>query len=255
MSFENFDYGADLAATKSFTRENPVEGLHLFRLRSLIHLGCCPQVFDGKAKDPVNFMAAVLELKEESDVHSETGEPLTFTLEFPLRDGSKSFLHSKFLPALASKKDLESGAIKSMDDLIGKLGQISLKPSKATNEDGTPKYMNLDSISAAHPSLQASIPALSIAGVGHCRLKDLTVDAIDELNSYTQVQMLMMKSDEWVAGTHPAIPLVEEIRKERPDFAKAKPKDEEKPSGNQQSGDAPTQGDAPPENLQTDEEF
>ncbi|UOW66379.1 hypothetical protein vBAspATola_36 [Aeromonas phage vB_AspA_Tola] len=250
MSIDNFDFGAELASAGGFTRENPAEGLHAARLRSIIHMGKCQRTYSGKLKDPCNSVVAVFELKEDSDVHSETGEPLVFHVDFDLKDGDKSYLNTKFLPAMLTKSELESGAIKGFDDLIGKACQLDLEGSKAKNDDGTPKYINLKSMSPMHAKLVAITEPLKVSGAGHCRLAQLSAAAMDELNPYLHVQMLMMTSEEWKSGTHPGIALVDEIRKERPDYAKAKAKDE-KSSGDAQ---APS-GDVPAEKLSTEDEF
>lgn len=251
MAIEGFDFGAELESAGGFKRENPVEGLHAARLRSIIHVGRCVRKYQGKDKSPCNSVVAVFELKEESDVHSETGEPLTFTVDFDLKDGDKSYLNTKFLPALLTKAELESGSIKGFDDLIGKACQLDLIGSKAQNDDGTPKYVNLKAMSPMHPKLQAVTDQLKAAGAGHCRLSQLNATAMDELNPYLHVQMLMMTSDEWKAGTHPGIALVEEIRKERPDYAKTKASAEDVAGGAQVQSAAA----APAEKLSTEDEF
>lgn len=251
MAFENFDYGADVESAGGFKRENPVEGLHAARLRSIIHVGRCVRKYQGKDKAPCNSVVAVFELKEETDIHSETGEPLTFTVDFDLKDGDKSYLNTKFLPAMLTKAELESGAIKGFDDLIGKPCQLDLVGGKEKNDDGTPKYVNLKAMSPMHPKLAAVTEPLKVAGAGHCRLAQLNAAAMDELNPYLHVQMLMMTSEQWKDGTHPGIVLVEEIRKERPDYAKAKAKGEEAAEGGQMQAAAP----AAAEKLSTEEEF
>lgn len=251
MAIEGFDFGAELESAGGFKRENPVEGLHAARLRSIIHVGRCVRKYQGKDKSPCNSVVAVFELKEESDVHSETGEPLTFTVDFDLKDGDKSYLNTKFLPAMLTKAELESGSIKGFDDLIGKACQLDLIGSKAQNDDGTPKYVNLRAMSPMLPKLQAVTDPLKAAGAGHCRLSQLNAAAMDELNPYLHVQMLMMTSEEWKDGTHPGIALVEAIRKERPDYAKAKASAERAAGGSQAQAAAA----APAEKLSTEEEF
>lgn len=251
MALLDFDYGAELEAS-GFKKELPVEGLHLARLQSIIHLGKCVHVYQGEAKAPCNTAVAIFELKEETDIHSETGEPLTFSVEFTLKDGAKSFLHKTLIPSLVTKADQAAGTVKSFDDLIGRVCQLDLKPSKGLNEDGSPKYMNLSAMSAAHAKMIAVTDELKNVGSGHLRLKDFNKEALESLNSYIHVQQLIMKSVEWDDGSHPAIPLVEEIRKTNPDYAKAKPKEAESAEGEAEQSKAPA---GPVEEVKADEEF
>ncbi|WP_188754146.1 hypothetical protein, partial [Pedobacter psychrotolerans] len=116
-----------------------------------------------------------------------------------------------------------------------------------------PKYVDIKGITQFPAALKPTIKGIKNAGVGHCLLKDLSIAALDEVNMYLDVQLGMMKSEEWKAGSHPAIALVEEIRKENPNYAKAKAKDD-KPSDDATGGSQQPAG-APAEKVDADEEF
>lgn len=255
MALDNFDFGAEVAAAAGGAkRVNPEVGLHMARLKSIIHLGTIVSIYKGKPKPPVNKVAAIFELKggeDVDDLHPETGEPLTIGMNFNLIQGDNSVLNKMFLPALVTKKEFEEGTVKGFDDLIGRCCQLNLKGSKALDEDGKHKYVDIENMSAVMKAVAAGVPEIVNKGVGHCKLPDLTIEALDELNVYIDVQQNIMVSEQWKDGTHPAIALVEEIRKERPNYAKAQKSDEESAEGQQQ----PSQPAAPAEKLAEDEEF
>ena len=259
MSFyELDDYGAELAeGGGGFTIENPKVGPHAARLRDIIHLG---KIGDKRYPDkpPSNRAVAVFELKEDEDKHSQTGEPLLYPYMFNLVKGDNSFMNSKLLPALITAEDIKAGTIKSFDDLIGKHCQLELSGSKETYKDEKtgeelPKYVNLKSIGALHPKLVAVTDDLVGGGVGHLRLADFNMKALESLNVFMHVQEGILISEEYQAGTHPAIPLIEEIRKERPNYGKPKAAGaSDKPKGKDEPA---ATGSAEPENLSADEEF
>lgn len=261
IDFDSFDFGADLAeGGGGFTIENPKVGPHAARLRDIIHLGC---IGDSRYPDkaPSNRAVAVFELKEDEDKHSQTGDPLLFPYMFNLVKGDNSFMNSKLLPALITAEEIKAGSIKSFDDLIGKTCQLDLSGSKELYKDEKtgeelPKYINLKGISALHPKLIPVTDELVGGGVGHLRLKDFNAVALEALNVFMHVQEGIMKSTEWADGTHPAIPLVEEIRKERPNYAKPKAKGtDDKPNGKSSDTATQPQGSATPENLDEGQEF
>ena len=255
MSLEDFDYGADVAEATGAKRVNPEIGLHFARLRSVIHLGSIASVYKGKPKPPVNKAAFIFELEgdldEVDDLHPDTGEPLCIGLGVNFVKGDNAKL-TEIMAALISKKEMEEGTVKGMDDLIGRVCQLDLKGSKATDDDGKPKYVDISSLSPVAKAFAAQIPELKITGVGHCRLSQLNMAAMEELNGFIDVQEGMMKSEEWKAGTHPAIPLVEEIRKERPDYAKAEKKAEDGAGAADGGNIGPSK---PVEQVTADEEF
>lgn len=254
MALDDFDYGADIAEATGVKRVNPEVGLHFARLRSIIHLGSIAAVYKGKPKPPVNKVAFIFELKgdldEIDDLHPDTGEPLCIGIGVNLTKGDNAKL-TEVMAALITKKEMEDGTVKGLDDLIGRCTQLNLRGSKATDDDGKPKYVDIDTLSPVAKAFATSIPELTIAGVGHCRLSQLTIAAMDELNVFIDVQEGMMKSEQWKDGSHPAIALVEEIRKERPNYAKAEKKAEDAAGGAQQ-GNEPQK---PAETMDSNEEF
>lgn len=263
INLDEFDFGADLAESAGgLSFENPKVGTHAARLRDIIHLGC---IGDSRYpdKEPSNRAVAVFELKEDEDKHSQTGDPLLFPYMFNLVKGDNSFLNSKLLPALLTQEDIKTGAVKSFDDMIGKGCQLELSGSKDTYKDEKtgeelPKYINLKGISSLHHKLAAITDDLVGGGLGHVRLKDFNKECIEPLNMFMHIQEGIMKSVEWKEGTHPAIPIIEEIRKERPNFAKPKAKDDKngKPdAGNSQAQQPAATGSAAPEDLSEGEEF
>ena len=252
--FEDFDFGADVAESAGVKRVNPEVGLHFARLKSVIHLGKIAQMYRGKPKPPVNVVTFIFELKgdldEVDDLHPDTGEPLTIGLKVNLVKGDNARL-TEVMGALIGKND----EVKGFDDLIGRPCQLNLEGSDAKGEDSKPKYVDIKAKGGLAPvakAFAAQIPELKNAGAGHCRLTQLTMAAMEELNGFLDVQEGMMKSEEWKAGTHPAIALVEEIRKERPNYAKAEKKAEggagEPAGGNQEPA-------KPAEQMSGDEEF
>lgn len=261
MSFD-FDYGAELAEGTGVARVNPEEGQQYGVLKSVIHLGKIASSFGGKPKPPVNKVVLNFELKgnlvpEGEDecitgLHPDTGEPLDHSLTINLTKGDNAVL-TKVMAALISKKEMSENSVKGWDQLIGRPVNLDIKGSKEKGDDGKPKYMDIKGITAAPAALKAQIPALKNPGVGHATLPKLTVEALHECNMFLDVQLGMMKSEEWAAGTHPAIALVEEIRKDNPKYATAEVKGDkgaQSDEGEQKSTPA-----AEPEKVDSSEEF
>lgn len=259
MDFE-FDFGAELAEGNGVKRVNPEEGLQYGVLKSVIHLGKIGSSYQGKPKPPVNKVVLNFELKgnlvpEGEDecitgLHPETGEPLDHSITINLTKGDNAML-TKVMAALISKKEMTENTVKGWDQLIGRPVGLDIKGSDE-KVDGKPKYVDIKGISAAPAALKAQIPGLKNPGVGHATLPKLTVAALHECNMYLDVQMGMMKSEEWSAGTHPAIALVEEIRKENPKYATAEVK------GGKAADSATGTDNKPavePEAVSSDEEF
>jgi len=257
----DFDYGADVAEGSGVARVNPEEGQQYGVLKSVIHLGKIASTYNKKPKPPVNKVVLNFELKgnlvpEGEDecitgLHPETGEPLDHSLTINLTKGDNAML-TKVMAALISKKEMTEGTVKGWDQLIGRPVGLDIKGSEEKVE-GKPKYVDIKAVTAAPAALKAQIPALKNPGVGHATLPKLTVAALHECNMFLDVQMGMMKSEEWAAGTHPAIALVEEIRKENPKYATAEVKGDKPAAGGTEgdSGKPPVE----PEAVSSDEEF
>lgn len=261
MSFE-FDYGADLAEGTGVKRVNPEVGNQYAYLKSVIHLGKIAGDFDGNPKPPTNRVCLNFELMgnlagEDADdyisgLHPDTGEPLNQSVTVNLVKGDNAFL-TKVMAALVTKKEMELGSIKGWEQLIGRPVTLDIKGSKKM-KDGKPEYVDIKGISVFPSALKAVATGIKHPGVGHCTLPALTKEALDEVNMYLDVQMGMMKSEEWKAGTHPAIALVDEIRKTNPNYAKAASKSEKAADGAEQGAEAQTPA-TPTEAVDSNEEF
>lgn len=264
MAELDFDYGADLAEGGGFDRVNPEVGVQYGYLKSVVHLGKVAGDFEGKAKDPTNRVSLNFELMgnlvpEGEDgcitgLHPDTGEPLTQSVVVNLVKGDNAFL-TKVMNALISKKEMDEGSIKGWEPLIGRPVTLDIKGSKKL-KDGKPEYVDIKGISVFPPALKPMATGIKHKGVGHVLLKDLTKEALEEVNMFLGVQKGMMESEEWKAGTHPAIAIVEEIRKDNPNYAKATGKADKGADGAQgASGGAQQQQGAPAEEVKGDEEF
>lgn len=258
----DFDYGADVAEGTGEKRVNPEEGQQFGRLKSIIHLGSIVSIYNGKPKPPANKVVLNFELVgnlvpegEEGSItglHPDTGEPLNHSIAINLTKGDNAKL-TEFMKAAISKKEMEDGSVKGFDDIVSRAFGLDIVGSKEKGEDGKPKYLDIKSITAVPAALKALIPALKNPGVGHVRLGQLAeagAAALEECNMYLDVQLGMMVSEEWKAGTHPAIAIVETIRKDNPNYAKAKGKATEGAEG-AAAGNTP----APTEKLDAGEEF
>lgn len=264
MSDFEFDYGAELAESTGVKRVNPELGNQFGVIKSIIHLGKCPNNFGKTVKDPVNKVCVVVEMKgnlvpeddEDNDsitgLHPETGEPLDHTLTLNLTKGDNAAL-TKFMSALISKKEMDAGTVKSMDQLIGRPIGFECIGSDTKGDDGKPKYVDIKNLTSVPAIIKSQIPALKNTGAGHCRLSQLTKDAVLACNMFNDVQMGMMKSEEWKAGTHPAIALIDEIRKEQPKYAMAETK-ADKGSESTTGGESGKPA-AEPEAVDAQEEF
>lgn len=216
----SFDYGTEEVAEAGGTFKNPEIGDHSAVLRSIIHCGMFREEYKGEKKKPAPEVVAIFELKDEEDFEDDGETPLTLSKAFPLKKGDKAFM-TKFIKALDPKGEAEG-----FDDLIGKACQVTAKGSKALNEDGTPKYVNFGGISGLLPKFAKMIDPLQVKGVGHVRFEDITKEAVLELNPILEVANILMLGEKYEGSK--AEEVVNEIRKENPDFAKQKEKKEEK---------------------------
>lgn len=266
MSDFDFDYGADLAEGNGVKRVNPEVGKQFGRLKAVIHLGKCENNFGKTKKDPVNKVCMVFELKgnlvpeddEENDtitgIHPDTGEPIDWTTTINLTKGDNAAL-TKIMSALISKKEMDAGTIKGFDQLIGRPVDFEIVGSDKLDDDGKPKYYDIKNITMPAAIVKSQIPELKNPATTyppHCKLPMLTVDAVLATSMYNDVIKGMMTSEEWKAGTHPAIALVEEIRKTQPKYATATAKDD-KAAGSDTG--ATQQPSVPTETVDATEEF
>lgn len=215
--YEGFDYGTEDVVEAGGTYKQPEIGDHSARLRSIIHLGMFRETFNGKLKSPAPQAVAIFELKDEEDFEEDGETPLTLHKAFPLKKGDRTFT-SKLLAALDPK-----GVAKGFDDLIGMACTVKAAPSKAVDETGKPKYVNFGGLAGMPAKFAKLTDELKPGGAGHVRFEDLTKEAILELNPILEVANILMKGENYKGSK--AEKIIEEIRKDNPDFAKAKEPD------------------------------
>jgi len=219
MAYDDFDYG-----TKEEIKEpgidfkNPTEGDHSARLRSLIHVGMYREEFKGEKKKPFPQVIAIFELKEDDDFEDDTVTPLTISKSFPLKKGDRAFC-TKFLAALDPEKKA-----KGFDDIIGAACTVTCKGSKDKNEDGTPKFINFGGVSGLPKKFAAMMDPLILEGVGHVPFDKLTKEAVLELNPIREVNMVLMKSENYKGSK--AEKIINNIREDNPEFAVRKKKED-----------------------------
>lgn len=248
MAYEDFDYGTNEEIKDPGNGfKKPAVGDHSARLRSLIHVGMYREEFKGEMKKPFPEVIAVWELKEDDDFEEDGVTPLTITKSFPLKKGDKAFL-TKFLAAMDPQKKA-----KGFDDLIGGACTIACKGSKDLNEDGTPKYVNFGGISGLPAKFAAMLEPLVVKGAGHVRFEDITKEAILELNPIKDVEMVLMKAENYSGSV--AEEVIKAIRVDNPDFAVRKASDKDKGEGTASGSKPQEKAEEKPTDLKEDEEF
>lgn len=249
---EEFDYGVDDSELggggSSF--KNPEVGEHNAVLRSLIQCGRFRESFKGELKDPAPQVVAIFELKGEDNYEEDGTTPLTIAKTFPLKKGEKAFV-AKFRKALDP-----NNKCKSFPPMIGLPCMVSASGSDATGEDGKPKYINFGGMSALTTNKQmlafmetSGLLSLEQPGVGYVDFNEMTKEAILELNPILHVADIIMKGEAYEGSK--AQEIIEEIRKENPDFAKRKPKE----GDDKKAGDTTPPPPPPPSDLDEDQEF
>lgn len=242
----SFDYGAEPTGGGGGFK-NPTTGKHAARLRSIIHLGQFQEEFKGKLKSAAPQVVAIFELKEDEDFEEDGSTPLTIAKQFPLRKGDKAFLTS-------FDKVFQQDGDTSFGDYIGRCCELDLTGSKELNDDKLPKYINIGAVTTLHPKLAKTLDELSVPGVGHCTFKELTRAAIEELHPIRDVaNCLLSKNNHSYTGSK-AEAIIAAIRKEDPEFAIRKDKDEKTNSSDEDEAPSKPAG-PPPEELSADEEF
>ena len=247
MSYEGFDYGTDEEIKdpgEDF--KQPSVGDHCARLRSLIHVGMFREVFKGEKKKPFPEVIAIFELKEDDDFEDDGVTPLTISKAFSLKKGDRAFM-TKFLAVLDPK-----GEAKGFDDIIGAPCNVTCSGSKEKKEDGSPKYVNFGGIAGLPAKFRDSVDPLKVKGVGHCRFPDITKEAIMELSPIREVNLILMQGENYKGSK--AEEIINEIRKDNPEFAVRKKKDEDsKPDeGKKKEEEKPVEKET---KLSDDEEF
>lgn len=247
----SFDFGATpVSAGGNF--KNPEVGKHAARLKAVLHLGMVADIFKDKKtgkevkKDPAPFVLAVFELKEDSD-KNEDGSFLTSNMYFPLKTGEKAKLTAFMKTMLTAEENAqyEAGTLKGgFDMLIGRPVELDLEGGKDKNDDGTPKYVNIKTLSKLHPKLAALVDDLSEVGA-HVKFQDHTVETIKQIPAYL-VPSHVMKAVNYPGSA--AERAVAAILAEDKDYFTFKKKEEE-------GGESAKDDVAPPADMTEDQEY
>lgn len=216
--------GETLAETSSTSTKQPQAGVHQARIRSIIHLGKCPQIdmVTKKFKGFAHKAVVVFELMEDHDFADDGETPLTVAKDITISTSKKSGL--SILISTFVKDD--GTPAQDYNELIGCSGNIELvKRDKYINC----KNWSEGGISSMHPKMRAMLPELSGNGVGNVKFSEITPKALREMHAWNHVADMLMKSENYEGSAGEAA--VEEIRKTQPDYAikKARQQDDAKP--------------------------
>ena len=231
----DFDYGGEVAVSVSKFK-NPIIGVRNARLYGLLRVGTFQESHNGTLKDPAPQGIAIFHLLGGED-KMEGGEPMFFTKQFPFKKGEKTFLHRKangFISAFGGL-DKHSG----FGSMISGLFSLDLVGGKALNEDGSPKYINFGSMSEIGKDtlelLEDSPKYTALeAPVGFLTESQLTKEALEMLHPTREFAGVVMKTQEFVAGTHPSQAVIQEVFDADPERYTFKEKDDKaKPAGDQ----------------------
>ncbi len=256
---DNFDYGGEVAETVSKFKNASV-GSRNARLYGLLRLGTYQEVYrNGKSetlKDPAPEAVAIFHLLGKED-KLEDGSPMFFTKPFPLKKGDKSFLHKTFIPAFGGM-----AKHKGFSTMVNNLVSLKLKGGKEKNDDGTPKYINFDTIAEISEDMlemAEQMPQFKALDnpVGFLTESQLTKEALELLHPTREFAGILMKTQEFQAGTHPQQALIQSMFDENPERYTYKEKDQEDEEGGDEKSGANTAGSLPvePEALDTAKEF
>lgn len=256
---EGFDYGGEVAETAS-NFKNPTVGSRSARLFALLRVGTFCETYrsNGKVevKPPAPQAIAVFQLLGKEDKTDE-GDPMFFTKQFPLKKGDKSFLHSKFIPAMGGmSKHKGFGTMKDQ------LCTLSLKGGKEKNDDGLPKYINFESVSAIPSDMledMEDMPKYAALenSIGFLTESELTEEALSYLNPVRDLGMCVFQTEEYKAGTHPSQEVLEAVYNKNPELYENKKSEEsnsEPDEGSEGQGTS-TPAKLPTESLEGEEEF
>lgn len=254
---DDFDYGGEVASNGGF--KQPPVGTRKARLAGLLRLGTFRETFmNGKVaeiKDPAPQAVAIFHLMGKADLSEDA--PVYFTKPFPMKKGDKSFLHKTFIPAMGGMSKH-----KSFVSMITQMASITLKPSAKLNEDGSPKYVNFDTVSAMdeetielHEANAANAPLEGY--VGFLKEDELTEEALALLHPTREFAGILMKTEEFKAGKHPSQALIQGIFDANPE--RYTYKDSDKDDADSDAGDGQqNKAQTPPaevEQMQADKEF
>lgn len=219
MSDMGFDYGGEVAETTGGFKQ-PDVGTRNARLYGLLRLGTFKESFTKGGKTTVKAAApeaiAIFHMLGKAD-KLDDGSPMFFTKPFPMKKGEKSFLHSTFIPAFGGMSKH-----KGFGTMINCITSLKLKAGKQMNDDGTPKYVNFDTISELGEDMLELIDGAAQYAplenpVGFLREDQLTREALEMLHPTREFYGILMQTEEFVAGTHPCQELIQEMFDENPE--------------------------------------
>lgn len=256
MSDIGFDYGGEVAETVSKFKAATV-GVRNARLYGLLRLGTFQETFKGELKAAAPQAVAIFHLLGKAD-KLDDGGAMFFSKPFPLKKGDKSFLHSKFIPAFGGMTKH-----KGFGTMTNCLFSLKLKGGKDKNEDGTPKYVNFDSIAEIGEDMLEmadQMPAFAALEnpIGFLTEGELTKEALEILHPTREFAGILMQTQEFKAGTHPSQELIESMYNENKDRytvkAKDKAEDEDNESDSQSESNEAKSLPSTPEDLGDNEQ-
>lgn len=253
MSAEGFDYGGEVADTAGGFK-NPTVGTRNARLYGLLRVGTFRETYGKELKAPAPQGIAIFHLLGKED-KADDESPMFFSKPFPFKKGDKSFLHKTFIPAFGGM-----AKHKGFGTMIGALCSLTLK-GKDKNEDGTPKYINFESVSNISEDtlelLEASPKFAALESpIGFLAEDQLTEAALKSLHPTREFAGIVMQTEEFKAGTHPSQELIQSIYESDKERYTAKAKKEgDKPEekGTPEDGSSAQSG-LPTEELNDEEQ-
>lgn len=251
MAYEDFDFGADVAAAAGKVFVNPEPGPHDSVITGIVHVGSFADVFtEGNKKDPkppANFVLIQTTLMGEND-KNEDGSRIQKWQAMPLKKGDRANL-TKFMAAVDP-----AGKLKGFDDVIGVPVVTTWKANekKGKNDDGTWKAVNLTGYTAATGRtaglIVADFQAEDIKPIGHVRFENITLDVLEEIPGYLISQYFLSEKDGnnlSYAGS-PVETIINAKRAEDPKWKVKQDGDDEGGSEGQSNGSSQAASDVPP---------
>jgi len=232
MSDTDFDYGGEVAVTVSKFKQ-PTVGVRNARLYGLLRVGTVQEEYQGKLKDPAPQGIAIFHLLGKEDT-MEDGEPMFMTKTFPFKKGDKTFLHRKANGFISAFGGL--GKHKGFGTMINGLFSLSIGAGKQLNEDGTPKYVNFEGMSEiGEDTLEILEESPKYAPletpVGFLTEAQLTKEALEMLHPTREFAGIVMKTQEFLAGTHPSQAVIQAVYDADPERYTIKAKNDKKEDG------------------------
>lgn len=272
MAYEDFDFGAEVAAAGGKVFKNPEPGPHDSIITAIVHVGSFADVFtNGNKKEPkpaVNFVLVQSTLMNENDKNDD-GSRIQKWQAMPLKKGDKANL-TKFLAAVDP-----DGKLAGFDAVPGIPVTTSwaANEKKGKNDDGTWKAVNLKGYTAmtgrTAALVKADAEAEGLTMIGHVRFPNITLDILEEIPAYLIRQYLLSEMDgnnESYAGS-PVEAIINAKRAEDPSWKTKQDNDDDgddagQPGNEQKAGSTANASSVPepanvevPADLTDDKEF